>query len=131
MNSTPTTTGHEPTELAIVLAEVPFSTCRGTKIRPFLIWRDCGLDYWGFPLSAHAPRSRLETTLDDWCSANLRGPGTVRVASGCPIAKERVGRLIGRVSRSDAEKIAAMFATLFVVKKNEPSLEEELNLAFA
>lgn len=127
----PTTTEYEPTALVVVLAEVPFSTCRGTKVRPFLIWRDCGMDVWGFPLTGHAPRSEFETTLDDWSCANLRGPGTVRVASGCPIAKERVGRVIGKVSRGDAQKIAQVFASLFIVKENEPSLEEALDLAFA
>lgn len=121
----------KPTEFTIVLAEVPFSTGRGSKVRPFLIWRDCGWDFWGFPLTGHTPRGKFEIALNEWWLANLQSPGTVRVASGCPVAKQRVGRVIGRVSRVDAEKIADVVATLFAVKGNEPSIEQELDLAFA
>ena len=100
-------------------------------MRPFLIWRDCGRDFWGFPLTSHTPRGEFEIALNEWPLANLQSPGTVRVASGCPVAKQRVGRVIGRVSQGDAEKIADVFTTLFVAKDSEPTIEEALELAFA
>ncbi len=99
-------------------------------MRPFLIWRDCGRDFWGFPLTGHPPRGEFEIPLTEWWFANLKSPGAVRVASGCPVAKQRVRHVIGRVSRTDADRIATTIAALFTPTP-QPSLEEELNLVLA
>jgi hypothetical protein len=119
------------TELNIVMAQVPYSNCQGAKMRPFLVWRDCGLDYWGFPLTCHAPRNQFEVPLRDWPCANLKKPGTVRVGSGCPIAKERVCRVIGQLSYADADNIGQLFTRLFASPNPEAAWKEELSLALA
>jgi len=100
-------------------------------VRPFLIWRDLGRDAWGFPLSGHSPRDEYEVSIEDWWEANLHGPGTVRIGAGCPIAKERIGRVIGALSPRDADRIARVFTALFAANEAQPTIEEELNLALA
>lgn len=82
-------------------------------------------------MSGRAPRTDYEVSLRDWRVANLHGPGTVRVGAGCPIAKQRIGRVIGKVSRNDADRIAQVFAALFSTPDLHPTMEEELNLVLS
>lgn len=114
----------------IVHAEVPFSNCCGSKWRPFLIWRDFGLDWWGFPLTKHDPRNRYEIPVADWQLAGLRRPGSVRMAAACPVAKECVEYVIGTISKRDAAMIVAYFGDFFETGQPEP-MEQDMGLTFA
>lgn len=121
----------KPRELDIVIAEVPFTNCRGTKVRPFLVWRDFGLDYWGFPLTSHPPRGHFDIALEDWWLTNLNHHGAVRVASGRPIAKASVIQIIGTITENDASRINEKFAAIFATAEPQPAWKEELSLALA
>ena len=94
----------------IWLADIPLTNGAATKLRPVLVlWEDAA-DVVMAAITSAAPRSATDVTQQDWASAGLRIPSTVRLARlDCLeqiLFKRQLGALVDIVSlvQNDPQK---------------------------
>jgi mRNA interferase MazF len=91
------------------LANIVFTDGSGWKRRPVLVlWVD-GLDVVVAAVTSAVPRTSTDVTLDDWRSAGLRVPSTVRLSRLDCLEQSLFFARLGVISDEDAQRILAVW----------------------
>jgi mRNA interferase MazF len=92
------------------VADIRFSSGRGSKVRPVLIlWLE-GNDVVTAVVTSAAPRTARDVTLADWRASGLQVPSTVRL-SHLGLERPLLLSLIGAISASDGKAVKQAWAS--------------------
>jgi mRNA interferase MazF len=93
------------------VADIPFTSGRGTKKRPILIlWLD-GDDAMVAVVTSAQPRTVTDVTLNDWVVSGLRVASTVRLSRLDCLEKSLLIAKIGQISEADAQQLKIVWET--------------------
>jgi mRNA-degrading endonuclease toxin of MazEF toxin-antitoxin module len=90
----------------VLLALLVFSDSQGSKRRPVLVVHDFGdSDLLVVPITSHAARTQTDVFLNDWKSAGLKLPSTVRTEKFGTVAKSCVVKNLGTLPANDLTRV--------------------------
>jgi len=93
------------------LADIPFTNGVASKLRPvLLLWEDAADVVVAVVTSAN-PRSTSDVALQEWASAGLRVPSTVRLSRLDCLEQSLLRRKLGTISRLDANRLKQAWST--------------------
>jgi mRNA interferase MazF len=93
------------------LADIPFTSGPGSKLRPVLVlWMDAA-DVVVAAVTSAPPRSKTDVALHDWAAAGLRVASTVRLSRLDALEQVRLRRRLGVVARLDAGQVKSVWAS--------------------
>jgi mRNA interferase MazF len=91
-----------PTAGEIWLADIPFTSGVGSKLRPVLVLWEDAQDVVVAAITSASPRSPTDVALLDWNSEGLRVASTVRLSRLDCLEQALLRRRLGALSNSDA-----------------------------
>lgn len=98
----------------VLLAWLVFSDGQGTKRRPVFVVHDFGDDdLLVVPITSQQARVPTDLTLDDWKSAGLKLPSTVRVEKLATISKSCVARKLGALPPAEFLRVKETLSIVF------------------
>src|SRR5438128_2052730 len=98
----------------VLLADLPFSTGRKSKVRPCMVVLDVGDDDVVLARVTSQPVSTpFDILLSDWQLIGLLGPSTVRLHKLATVHKSLVIKPIGPLPRADRQAVAAVLHKMF------------------
>jgi mRNA interferase MazF len=98
----------------IVLVEVPFHQIQGSKVRPAAVVLDAGdEDFVAAPITSRPGLAEFDIPLQDWRSAGLNVPLTVRIHKVAVLSKANVRRTVGRLTAPDLASVQGKLCRAF------------------
>jgi len=93
------------------VADIRYSSGRGSKVRPVLIlWLE-GNDVVTAVVTSAAPRSARDVTLADWRASGLQTPSTVRLSHLDCLEQPLLLARIGVISANDGKAVKQAWAS--------------------
>jgi mRNA interferase MazF len=87
------------------VAEIPFTSGKGSKKRPVLVlWID-GSDVVVAAVTSAKPRSQFDVPLNDWSASGLRVPSTVRLSRLDSLERPLLIAKVGALSSGDSKQM--------------------------
>jgi mRNA interferase MazF len=101
----------------VVLIRMQFHQATGAKVRPALVLLDSGDDdFVAAPITSQARRSEHDLAIEDWRTAGLNVPSSIRVHKLTVVAKAEVVRRIGLLSEGDRGSLVTLLCHTFCRK---------------
>ncbi len=111
----------------LCIAEIPFTDCTGSKVRPCLVLYAQALDLVIAPLTTRPPRQVFDVELRFWAAAGLSRQSTIRCARLSSISRLSIHSVMGRALPEDCLRVleAAKLWFEMILDWKEPSLSGE------
>jgi mRNA interferase MazF len=93
------------------LADIPFTNGAASKLRPVLVLWEDGADLVVAVVTSANPRSASDVALQEWVSAGLRVPSTVRLSRLDCLEQSLLRRKLGMISSIDATRLKQVWST--------------------
>jgi mRNA interferase MazF len=98
----------------VVLVRIGFHQAAGGKVRPAVVLLDTGDDdFIAAPVTSQSRFSDYDVLIRDWKTAGLNVPSFVRVHKMTVLAKNEIGRQLGKLAREDRDSILAALRNAF------------------
>ena len=104
----------------IVLIEIQFHQTQGSKVRPAAVILDSGdQDFVAAPVTSRPGAGEFDLALQDWRSAGLNVPSTIRLHKIAVLSKANIGKTIGRLAVADLASVRTTLCNAFCPDRDE------------